>query len=189
MGEYDCAFARLMQRPRRGSTSRTRGPETVTDGCESSNIESGDVGDARRHSGSMRASSVGNLSFCKPASHRVRFDISMTNAIRQINQRGEATEAREAERDRDPKVAREVFPEAVVPAQDAFHGNRSGIGEWIAAVRRSTRPWRRAIGIWVAKSDAVPKRGNLESTNCGTDVNDRQNAAKPGDDRAEQRNA
>jgi hypothetical protein len=142
----------------------------VTDGCESSNIESGD--DARRHSGSMRASTGGNLSFCKPASHRVRFDISMINAIRQVSQRGEGTEAREVERDRNPEVAREVFHEAVVPAPHAFHRNRSGIGKWIAAVRRSTRPWRRAIGIWVTKSDAVPKRGNLESTNCGTDVND-----------------
>ena len=144
------------------------------DGCESSDIGSEPVGDTRSHDGSGRATTCRNLSFCEPVSRRVRFDISMINAIRQVRQLGEGAEARGAERDRNPE---EVFPEAVVPAPDAFHRNRSGIGEWIAAVRRSTRPWRRAIGIFT-KSDALPKRGNLESTNCGTDVNDRQNSAR-----------
>ena len=155
----------------------------MTDGCESSNIESGDVGDARWHSRSMRASTGGKLSFCEPTSHRVRFDVSMTNAIRQGRQRGEGTEARGAERDRDPEVPHGVFPEAVVPAPNAFHRNRSGIGEWIAGIRRSTRPWRRAIGTWFTRSDLATK-----SANCGTGVDDRQNAAKRGDHNAEQRN-
>jgi hypothetical protein len=160
----------------------------VTDGCESSNIESGDVGDARRQSRSMRASTGGNLSFCKPASHRVRFDVSMTNAIRRVSQRGEGTKAQGAERDRDPEVAHGVFPEAVLPAPGAFHRNRSGIGEWIAGIRRWTRPWRRAIGIWFTRSDLATRSRNLESAHSGTDVDDRQNAAKRGDDGAEQRN-
>ena len=113
----------------------------------------------------------------------------MINAIRQVRERGEGTEARESERDRDPEVARGAFPEAVVSAPDAFHRNRSEIGEWIAAVRRSTRRWRRAIGFAFTRSDSVPRNRNLESANCGTDVDDRQNTAKPGDDSAKQRNA
>jgi len=129
-----------------------------------------------------------NLLFCDPALHRVRFDISMTNAIRHVRQRGEGAETQGAERDRDPDVARGVFPEAVVLAPDALHRNRSGIGEWIAGVRRSTRPLRRAIGIGFTRSDSAPKSRNLESANCGTAVDDRQNTAKPGDDRAEQKN-
>jgi hypothetical protein len=136
---------------------REREGETVTDGFESSNIESGDVGDARRHSGSMLASTGGNPSFCEPASHRLRFDISMTNVIRQVSQRSEGTEARGVERDRDPEVAHGVFPEAGVPAPGALHRNRSGIGEWIAGIRRWTRPWRRAIGIWFTRSDSAPR--------------------------------
>jgi hypothetical protein len=130
----------------------------------------------------------GNLLFCEPALHRVRFDISMTNAIRHVRQGGEGTEAQGAERDRDPDVARGVFPEAVVLAPDALHRNRSGIGDWIAGIRRSTRPWRRAIGIGFTRSDSAPKSRNLESANCGTAVGDRHNAAKLGDDRAEQKN-
>ena len=129
------------------------------------------------------------MSFCEPVSYRVRFDASMINAIRQVRERGEGTEARASERDSDPEVARGAFPEAVVSAPDAFHRNRSGIGKCMAAVRRSTRPWRRAIGIVFTRSDSVPRNRNLESENCGTEVDDRQNTAKPRDDSAKQRNA
>jgi hypothetical protein len=125
----------------------------------------------------------GNLLFCEPALHRVRFDISMTNAIRHVRQGGEGAEAQGAERDGDPDVARGVFPEAVVPAPDTLYRSRSAIGEWIAGIRRSTRPWRRAIRIGFTRSDTEPKSRNLECANCGTDVDDSQNAAKPGDDR------
>jgi hypothetical protein len=130
-----------------GPRRELEGPKRVMDGCESSGIGSEPVGDARSHYGSMRATTCHDLSFCEPIPHRVRFDVSMINAIRQVRQLGEGAKARGTERDRNQEVAREVFPEAVLPAPDAFHRNRSGIGEWIAAIRRSTRPWRRAIGI------------------------------------------
>ena len=156
-------------------------------GVKSSNIESGDAGGAGCVPAPFGATIPRNLSFCEPASRRVRFDISMTNSIRHLRHRGEGTEAQGAERDRDPDVTHGVFPEAVVPAPDALHRNRSAIGEWIAGIRRSTRPWRRAIRIGFTRSDTEPKGRNLESANCGTDVDDRQNGAKPGDHRAEQK--
>jgi MoaA/NifB/PqqE/SkfB family radical SAM enzyme len=88
-------------------------------------------------------------------------DISTSDAIR----RGEGAEARGAERDRDPDAAHEAFAESVVPAPDALPRTRSAIGEWIAGIRRSTRPWRRAVRIGFARSDAGPKSRNLESAN------------------------
>lgn len=156
MGEDDRAFARLKQRPSPWvHVENARGPKPVMDGGDGSDIASGHGGDARWHSRSMRVRTGRDLSFCEPASHRVRFDVSMTNAIRQVKQRGKGTEARGEERDSDPEAARGVFPEAVVPAPDAFHRDRFGIGEWIAGIRRSTRPWRRAIGIWFTRSDSA----------------------------------
>jgi len=82
-------------------------------------------------------------------------DVSTTDAIR----RGAGAEARGAERDRDPDAAREAFAESDVPGSDALHRTRSAIGEWIAGIRRSTRPWRRAIRMGFARS--VPKADSL----------------------------
>jgi len=82
-------------------------------------------------------------------------DISMTDAIH----RGEGAEAPGAERDRDPDAAREAFAESDVPPPDASHRTRSAIGEWIAGIRRSTRPWRRAIRMEFARS--APKADSL----------------------------
>ena len=155
MGEDDRALAQLKQRPRVGSLPEREAPKPLMDGRESSDIESGDAEGARLRSRSVRATTGCNQSLCEPALHRVRFDISMTNAIRQVSQRGEGAEARGVERDRDPDVAREVFPEAVVPAPDVLYRNRSGIGEWIAGIRRSTRTWRRAIAIGFTRSNRL----------------------------------
>jgi len=86
-------------------------------------------------------------------------DISTTDAVRHVRQRGEGAEARGAERDRDPDAAREAFAESDVPAPDALHRTRSAIGEWIAGIRQSTRPWRRAMRMGFARS--VPKADSL----------------------------
>jgi hypothetical protein len=66
-------------------------------------------------------------------------DISVTNAVDTVAQ----AEAREGEQDRDPNAGDETF--AVVTPPDALHRTRSAFGEWIGGIRRSTRPWRRAM--------------------------------------------
>jgi Radical SAM superfamily len=86
-------------------------------------------------------------------------DIRTTDAVRHVIHRDEGAEARGAERDRDPGVAREAFSESEVPAADSLHRTRSAIGEWIAGIRQSTRPWRRAIRMGFARS--VPKADSL----------------------------
>ena len=86
-------------------------------------------------------------------------DIRTTDAVRQVIHCDEGAEARGAERDRDPGVAREAFSQSEVPAADSLHRTRSAIDEWIAGIRQSTRPWRRAIRMGFARS--VPKADSL----------------------------
>ena len=105
-------------------------------------------------------------------------DISINNAIDSVGQ----AEARGAERDRDPNRAREAFAGSIVPAPDALHRTRSAIGEWIAGIRRSTRPWRRAMRTGFARSDAGPKSRNLENADTITCIDGRR---EPGVHRAE----
>jgi hypothetical protein len=141
------------------------------------------VGDAWSHSRSMPARSGRDLSSGGPDSNRVRFDVSMTNAIRQLKRREEGAESGGAERALDPEVMRGASLEAFVPARELFLRDRSGIGEWIAGIRRSTRPWRRVIGNWVHAGGPRAEKQETGKRKYGSDVDDRR-GAKTGDDPA-----
>ena len=80
-------------------------------------------------------------------------DTSLTNAMDTVAQ----AETRGAERNSDSNAASGEAFVPLVPAPGALHRTRSAIGEWITGIRRSTRPWRRAIRVGYARPTASRK--------------------------------
>jgi Radical SAM superfamily/Iron-sulfur cluster-binding domain len=80
-------------------------------------------------------------------------DIDSTNVTNIIA----LAETRELERDRDSKAGGEAFAAHIVAPPDALPNTRSPLVEWIAGIRRSTRPWRRAMRMGFTRSDAERK--------------------------------